>query len=93
MPCSGLNFLAGVRVSSYRILYGNMVDFSFIVSLYVSELLNVTISRSRYGTVELLVQVQYEYGTVVRVRVLVWMRFGFLPSAGHVRNIIYYSHG
>ena len=25
------------------ILYGNMVDFSFIVSLYVSDLLNVTI--------------------------------------------------
>ena len=26
------------------ILYGNMVDFSFIVSLYVSDLPNVTIS-------------------------------------------------
>ena len=26
------------------VLYGNMVDFSFIVSLYVSDLPNVTIS-------------------------------------------------
>ena len=30
------------------ILYGNMVDFSFIVSLYVSDLFNVTISTVPY---------------------------------------------
>ena len=30
------------------ILYGNMVDFSFIVSLYVSDLRNVTISTAMY---------------------------------------------
>ena len=31
-------------------LYVNAVDFSFIVSLYVSDLLNVTISTRRYCT-------------------------------------------
>ena len=31
------------------ILYGNMVDFSFIVSLYVYELLNVTIVLVQYS--------------------------------------------
>ena len=51
---------AGVRVSSYGIwiLYGNsMVDFPFIVSLYVSDLHNVTkkyhphsASQVPYGT-------------------------------------------
>ena len=33
-----------VRILYGWILYGNMVDFSFIVSLYVSDLPNVTIS-------------------------------------------------
>ena len=33
----------------YWILYGNIVDFSFIVSLYVSDLHNVTIVRVPRG--------------------------------------------
>ena len=43
-----------------------MVDFSFIVSLYVSDLPNVTIStRTRTALVRItLITVQYEYGYV-----------------------------
>ena len=46
------NFLAGDRACVYPLMdtvryYGNMVDFSFIVSLYVSDLLNVTIVREQ----------------------------------------------
>ena len=43
---------AATEYSTSTVLYGNMVDFSFIVSLYVSDLPNVTI-----GTV-LLVRVR-----------------------------------
>ena len=39
-----IEFLSGRTCILLWILYGNMVDFSFIVSLYVSDLLNVTIS-------------------------------------------------
>ena len=44
-----IKFLSGRTCILLWILYGNMVDFSFIVSLYVSDLPNVTIS-SRYRT-------------------------------------------
>ena len=37
-----IEFLSGRTCILLWILYGNMVDFSFIVSLYVSNLLNVT---------------------------------------------------
>ena len=39
-----IRFLCGRTCILLWILYGNMVDFSFIVSLYVSDLPNVTIS-------------------------------------------------
>ena len=39
-----IEFLSRRTCTLLWILYGNMVDFSFIVSLYVSDLLNVTIS-------------------------------------------------
>ena len=39
-----IKFLSGRTCILLWILYGNMVDFSFIVSLYVSDLPNVTIS-------------------------------------------------
>ena len=39
-----IEFLSGRTCILLWILYGNMVDFSFIVSLYVSDLFNVTIS-------------------------------------------------
>ena len=47
-------WIAWIKFLSWRtcillwILYGNMVDFSFIVSLYVSDLLNVTTSTSTH---------------------------------------------
>ena len=41
-----IKFLSGRTCILLWILYGNMVDFSFIVSLYVSDLPNVTISTS-----------------------------------------------
>ena len=40
-----IKFLSGRTCILLWILYGNMVDFSFIVSLYVSDLPNVTISN------------------------------------------------
>ena len=48
------------------ILYGSMVDFSFIVSLYVSDLPNVTIqypdcAHQYYGTRTVYVGEQYPY--------------------------------
>ena len=46
-----IEFLSGRTCILLWILYGNMVDFSFIVSLYVSDLLNVTI---KYSTVAVL---------------------------------------
>ena len=45
------------------ILYGNMVDFSFIVSLYVSDLPNVTISTVHYTGYEYCMSGRYEYST------------------------------
>ena len=42
-----IKFLSGRTCILLWILYGNMVDFSFIVSLYVSDLPNVTISTVR----------------------------------------------
>ena len=39
-----IKFLSGRTCILLWILYGNMVDFSFIVSLYVSDLPNVTIN-------------------------------------------------
>ena len=39
-----IKFLSGRTCILLWILYGNMVDFPFIVSLYVSDLPNVTIS-------------------------------------------------
>ena len=39
-----IKFLSGRTCILLWILYGNMVDFSFIVSLYVSNFLNVTTS-------------------------------------------------
>ena len=48
-----LNVTISTSTPCLWILYGNMVDFSFIVSLYVSDLPNVTIStpccRPRHG--------------------------------------------
>ena len=41
-----IRFLGGRTCILLWILYGNMVDFSFIVSLYVSDLPNVTRSTS-----------------------------------------------
>ena len=41
-----IEFLSGRTCILLWILYGNMVDFSFIVSLYVSDLCNVTIEYS-----------------------------------------------
>ena len=40
-----IEFFCGRTCILLWILYGNMVDFSFIVSLYVSNLPNVTIVR------------------------------------------------
>ena len=39
-----IKFLSGRTCILLWILYGDMVDFSFIVSLYVSDLFNVTIT-------------------------------------------------
>ena len=43
-----IEFLSGRKCILLWILYGDMVDFSFIVSLYVSDLPNVTISTVPY---------------------------------------------
>ena len=45
-----IRFLCGRTCILLWILYGNMVDFSFIVSLYVSDLPNVTIRLTFYAT-------------------------------------------
>ena len=44
-----------IATVQYEYRTGNMVDFSFIVSLYVSDLPNVTISTVPYRTVPVLV--------------------------------------
>ena len=51
-----IRFLCGRTCILLWILYGNMVDFSFIVSLCVSDLPNVTIST----------RITFQYGTRTR---------------------------
>ena len=52
-----------------------MVDFSFIVSLYVSDLLNVTISTGRYITVPVPYSYKYEHEGTRTSTSMIWIRF------------------
>ena len=61
-----IEFLSGRTCILLWILYGNMVDFSFIVSLYISELLNVLqyISTSSYPWYRTVLYYEYCNRTV-----------------------------
>ena len=83
-----IKFLSGRTCILLWILYGNMVDFSFIVSLYVSDLPNVTIRVLVYG--EKPACVSNGVGTVLCVRYAVTYRCPHCTK--RLRKTYQYNH-